>query len=46
MREAAGRHGVSNLRLFGSVARGAETPNSDMDSVIINGWACDGAPSG
>ncbi|MFO1124510.1 MAG: nucleotidyltransferase domain-containing protein [Methylocystis sp.] len=31
---AAGRHGASNLRLFGSVARRAETPSSDVDILI------------
>ncbi len=30
----AGRHGASNLRLFGSVARRAETPSSDVDILI------------
>ena len=28
---AADAHGVSNLRVFGSVARGEEGPNSDID---------------
>lgn len=27
----AARHGVSNMRLFGSVARGEERPDSDID---------------
>ncbi|MBM3562620.1 MAG: nucleotidyltransferase [Alphaproteobacteria bacterium] len=31
---AAARHGASNLRLFGSVARRAETPSSDVDILI------------
>ncbi|MGD9656522.1 MAG: nucleotidyltransferase family protein [Methylocystis sp.] len=31
---AAERHGASNLRLFGSVARRAETPSSDVDILI------------
>ena len=30
----AGRHGASNLRLFGSVARGEERPDSDVDLLI------------
>ena len=28
------RHGASNLRLFGSVARGDERPDSDVDLLI------------
>lgn len=31
---AASRHGASNVRLFGSVARRAETPSSDVDILI------------
>jgi predicted nucleotidyltransferase len=31
---AAARHGASNLRLFGSVARRSETPSSDVDILI------------
>lgn len=31
---AAGRHGASNPRLFGSVARRAEMPSSDVDILI------------
>jgi predicted nucleotidyltransferase len=30
----AARHGVSNLRLFGSVARGEERPDSDIDLLV------------
>ena len=30
----AARHGASNLRLFGSVARGEERPDSDVDLLI------------
>jgi len=30
----AGRHGVSRIRLFGSVARGEERPDSDIDLLI------------
>jgi hypothetical protein len=32
--EIADRHGASNLRLFGSVARGEERPDSDVDLLI------------
>jgi len=31
---AADRHGASNVRLFGSVARRAETPSSDVDILV------------
>jgi predicted nucleotidyltransferase len=30
----AARHGVSRVRLFGSVARGEERPGSDIDLLI------------
>ncbi|MDF5718831.1 MAG: nucleotidyltransferase domain-containing protein [Rhizonema sp. NSF051] len=30
----AAKHGAYNLRLFGSVARGEETPSSDIDLLI------------
>ncbi len=30
----AARHGASNLRLFGSAARGEERPDSDIDLLI------------
>lgn len=30
----ASRHGASNVRLFGSVARRSETPSSDVDILI------------
>jgi uncharacterized protein len=33
LRVAAG-HGAGNIRLFGSVARGEETPESDVDLLI------------
>lgn len=33
-RAIAARHGGSNLRLFGSVARGEERPDSDVDLLI------------
>jgi predicted nucleotidyltransferase len=32
--QIAARHGASNLRLFGSVARGEERPDSDVDLMI------------
>lgn len=32
--EAATRHGVSNVRVFGSVARGDETADSDVDLLV------------
>ena len=30
----AARHGAGNVRLFGSVARGEETPQSDVDLLV------------
>lgn len=30
----AGRHGIVNIRVFGSVARGHDTPESDVDLLI------------
>ncbi|NMF67441.1 DNA polymerase subunit beta [Brasilonema octagenarum UFV-E1] len=30
----AAKHGAYNLRIFGSVARGEETPSSDIDFLI------------
>lgn len=32
--ELAERHGASNIRLFGSVARGDWTPESDIDLLV------------
>lgn len=32
--KAACRHGASNVRLFGLVARRTETPSSDVDILI------------
>jgi predicted nucleotidyltransferase/DNA-binding XRE family transcriptional regulator len=32
--EAAERHGVTHLRVFGSVARGQETEHSDLDLLV------------
>lgn len=31
---AARRHGATNVRLFGSVVRGEETPSSDLDILV------------
>jgi predicted nucleotidyltransferase len=31
---AAGRHGASNLRVFGSVVRGEDGPDSDIDFLV------------
>ena len=33
----AAKHGASNVRLFGSVARGDDTPDSDIDLLIDAG---------
>lgn len=32
--EIAARHGASNIRVFGSVARGEETVESDIDLLV------------
>ncbi|QQS47409.1 MAG: nucleotidyltransferase family protein [Acidobacteriota bacterium] len=32
--ELAGKYGASNIRVFGSVARGDETPASDIDLLV------------
>lgn len=34
MRRIAARHGASNVRLFGSVARGEERPDSGVDLLV------------
>jgi uncharacterized protein len=34
LERAAERHGVRDLRVFGSVARGEETPESDVDFLV------------
>ena len=34
IRAVAARHGVTNLRVFGSVARGEARPDSDIDFLI------------
>ncbi|MDI6448267.1 nucleotidyltransferase family protein [Anaerobaca lacustris] len=35
--EIAARHGAHNLRLFGSVARGQDTADSDIDLLVATG---------
>jgi hypothetical protein len=35
--EVAQRHGVTSLRVFGSVARGEETRKSDIDILVTTG---------
>lgn len=35
----AKKHGASNVRVFGSVARGKATPNSDIDLLIDQDWS-------
>ena len=35
--EVAKRHGVTSLRVFGSVARGEESEDSDIDLLITTG---------
>jgi predicted nucleotidyltransferase len=32
--EIAARHGATNIRVFGSLARGAASPNSDIDLLV------------
>ncbi|MGH3990860.1 MAG: nucleotidyltransferase family protein [Pseudonocardiaceae bacterium] len=34
VRNVAARHGAANVRLFGSVARGEDLPDSDIDLVV------------
>src|SRR5674476_1199785 len=34
IRRAAHRHGAKNVRIFGSVARGADRPDSDIDLLV------------
>jgi predicted nucleotidyltransferase len=34
LRRVADRHGVEDVRVFGSVARGESTPRSDVDLLI------------
>ena len=33
--EAAARHGARNVRVFGSVARGDDRPDSDIDLLVV-----------
>ena len=35
--EAAARHGARNVRVFGSVARGDDRPDSDIDLLVDMG---------
>ena len=35
----AERHGASNVRVFGSVARGDATPESDVDLLVDQDWS-------
>ena len=35
--EVAQRHGVTSIRVFGSVARGDETAESDIDFLVTTG---------
>ena len=37
IREIAARHGVTSIRVFGSVARGESRPGSDLDLLIETG---------
>ena len=32
--QIAARHGASNVRVFGSVARGSDSPESDVDILV------------
>ena len=34
IREIAGRHGATHVRVFGSCARGEQTPESDLDLLV------------
>jgi predicted nucleotidyltransferase/DNA-binding XRE family transcriptional regulator len=34
LQQAAERHGVHDIRIFGSIARGEETPESDVDLLV------------
>ncbi len=34
----AEQHGASNVRVFGSVARGESTPQSDIDLLVDQDW--------
>ncbi|MCA9911785.1 MAG: nucleotidyltransferase domain-containing protein [Anaerolineae bacterium] len=38
-RQIAAQYGASNVRVFGSVARGEATTNSDVDLLIEQDWS-------
>lgn len=35
----AEKHGATNVRVFGSVARGDSTPDSDVDLLVDQDWS-------
>lgn len=35
----AEKHGASNVRVFGSIARGEATPESDIDLLVDQNWS-------
>jgi hypothetical protein len=37
--ELAEKHGATNVRVFGSVARGEATPESDIDLLVDQDWS-------
>jgi len=37
--QLAARYGASNVRVFGSVARGEARPDSDVDLLVDQDWA-------
>jgi predicted nucleotidyltransferase len=37
--QLAAEHGAANVRVFGSVARGEATPDSDVDLLIEQDWS-------
>jgi len=39
IQEIAAKHGVSRIRVFGSVARGEDRPDSDVDFLVEAGSA-------
>lgn len=47
IRRIAAQHGASNVRLFGSVARGEAKPESDVDLLVdVNGQTSSWFPAG
>lgn len=45
--KTAARHGVSNIRVFGSVAHGGERPDSDVDFLVdVSGQVSSWFPAG